>query len=143
MTRLVQGRIILPLAGLVFIYTSFGAPAQGAAAKDNAVANGTWGGEHMILQISEKGAEAEFDCAHGQITQPMALDKRGDFDLAGTYTPEHGGPVLRDEVANPAPARYAGHVAGDTMTLTIVVDQEKLGTFTLTRGQQPMLRKCR
>lgn len=60
------------------------------------VATGMWGGEHMILQVSEKGGEAEFDCAHGRITQPMALDKRGNFDVAGTLTPEHGRPVRRN-----------------------------------------------
>jgi hypothetical protein len=104
---------------------------------------GTWGGEHITLAVSETGAQAEFDCAHGKITQPMALDKRGDFDVAGNFTPEHGGPVRRDETAASYPAHYSGHVEGDTMTLTIVLEKEKLGPFTLTHGSRPLLRKCR
>lgn len=113
------------------------------AENTKSVAAGTWGGEHIILEVSQKSAEAEFDCAHGQITQPIALDKHGDFDVAGTFTPEHGGPVQRDEVPASAPARYSGHVEGNTMTLTIVLEKEKLGPFTLTHGNQPLLRKCR
>jgi hypothetical protein len=108
-----------------------------------AVATGTWGGEHIILEVSEKGAEVEFDCAHGHISQAMTLNQQGAFDVHGTFAPEHGGPVLRDEPENSKPARYSGHVVGDTMTLTLTQEKEKIGTFTLTRGAQPMLRKCR
>jgi hypothetical protein len=108
-----------------------------------AVATGTWGGEHIILEVSEKGAEVEFDCAHGQVSQPMALNQKGDFDVPGTFSPEHGGPVLRDEPVTSNPARYSGHVRGDTMTLTVTREKENIGTFTLTRGGKPVLRKCR
>jgi len=51
-------------------------------------------------KASEKGAEVEFDCAHGQMTQRTTLDRHGDFDVAGTFTPEHGGPVRRDVKLN-------------------------------------------
>jgi hypothetical protein len=108
-----------------------------------AVATGTWGGEHIFLEVSEKGAEVEFDCAHGQISQPLTLNQRGDFDVAGTFSPEHGGPVLKDEPASSNPASYSGHLLGDTMTLTVTQGKEKIGTFTLTRGARPVLRKCR
>jgi hypothetical protein len=107
------------------------------------VSTGTWGGDHIILEVSEKGAEVEFDCAHGQVTQPMALNQKGDFDVPGTFSPEHGGPVMRDEAVTSNPARYSGHVGGDTMALTVTQGKENIGTFTLTRGGQPKLRKCR
>ncbi|HWX53657.1 MAG TPA: hypothetical protein VN176_03600 [Verrucomicrobiae bacterium] len=115
----------------------------GAHHHHHAVATGTWGGEHIVLTVSDKGAEVEFDCAHGAITQPMTLDKHGDFSVTGSFTPEHGGPVLRDENTPSAAARYSGHVAGDTMSLSITRGEEKIGTYTLTRGSHPMLRKCR
>jgi hypothetical protein len=85
----------------------------------------------------------EFDCGHGQITQPMTLDSHGHFGVAGTYSAEHGGPIRRDEETTAAPARYSGHVTGDTMELTIVRGEEKIGTYTLTRGSHAMLTKCR
>ena len=114
-----------------------------AAPGATAVATGAWGGEHIILEVAEKGAEVEFDCARGQVTQPIRLDKHGDFDVAGTFTSEHGGPVRRDESAQVSPARYSGHVDGQTMSLTVTLGKEKVGIFTLTRGSRPNLTKCR
>lgn len=107
------------------------------------VVSGTWGGEHLTLEVSGKGAIAEFDCAHGQIVEPMALDKHGNFSVAGTYTREHSGPVLRDESASSTPARYSGHVEGDKLNLTVAVAKDDVQTFVLTRGFHPPLRKCR
>jgi len=118
-------------------------PGIGRAAGERTVTTGTWGGEHVILQVSKSGAEVEFDCAHGQITQSIALDTHGDFNVTGTFTPEHGGPVRRDENTPPAQARYSGHVDGDTLSLKVTLEKEEVGTYTLTRGAQPMLRKCR
>jgi hypothetical protein len=115
--------------------------APGAHA--SVVAAGSWGGGHIILEVSEQGAEAEFDCAHGQVTQPIILNEHGDFDVAGTFTAEHGGPVRRDENPVAAPARYSGHVDGDAMSLTVTIGKDKVGVFTLTRGSLPNLTKCR
>jgi hypothetical protein len=114
-----------------------------AAPEASSITAGTWGGEHLILEVSEKGAEAEFECARGQVTQPIRLDGRGNFDVAGTFTPEHGGPVLRNETAQPAAARYSGHVDSDKMSLTVTIAGKTVGVFTLSRGSHPMLRKCR
>ena len=104
---------------------------------------GTWGGEHVLLEVSSKGAELEFDCARGEIPSPIKLDSRRRFDVRGTFSPEHGGPVLRDEKTPMAQARYSGHISGDVMSLTVTSGTEKQGPFTLVRGQQPKLRKCR
>jgi hypothetical protein len=113
-----------------------------AAPDASAIATGAWGGEHILLRVSEKGADVEFDCGHGQVTQSITLDKHGDFDVAGTFTPEHGGPVRRDENPTSASARYSGHVDGDTMSLTVSLGKEKVGTYTLIRGSRPRLTKC-
>src|ERR1700693_3688193 len=108
-----------------------------AAPDASAIATEAWGGEHILLKVSEKGADVEFDCAHGQVTQSITLDKHGDFDAGGTFTPEHGGPVRRDENTPSASARYSGHIDGDTMSLTVTLGTEKVGTYTLVRGSRP------
>ena len=136
---LINGFLILLFA---FSITLLQAGMQ-AAPDARSIAKGTWGGEHIILEASEKGAEVEFDCAHGQVTQPIRLDRHSDFDVAGTFTHEHGGPVRRDENPADVPARYFGHVDGHTMHLTVALDKEKLGSFTLTHGSLTNLRKCR
>jgi len=130
--------ILLPALWVILLQAS--APT---ASDTKTVTKGTWGGEHTIMKISGKGAEIEFDCAHGQITQPIPVNKRGDFNVMGTFTPEHSGPVLRDENTPPTAARYSGHIEGDTMTLTVSLEKENVGTYELTRGAQPALRKCR
>ena len=114
-----------------------------AAAKGKTGVIGAWGGEHVSLQASEKGAKLEFDCAHGEIAKPIKPDAHGRFNLTGTFTMEHGGPVMRDEKPDSASARYSGQVKGDTMTLTVTKGKEKLGTYLLKRGEAPKLMKCR
>jgi hypothetical protein len=135
---------IKPLRILVLVLSSvLLAPVASGGAEERTVTSGTWGGEHVSLEVSKSGAEVEFDCAHGQITQPLILDKHGDFNVAGTFTPEHGGPVRRDEDTPPVQARYSGHVDGDTLSLKVSRAKDEVGTYTLTRGSQALLRKCR
>lgn len=107
--------------------------------------SGQWGGSHVALQIGEKGANVEFDCAHGSIDQAFVPDADGRFDLAGTFVPEHGGPIRRDEEPPRRPARYAGRVEGDRMELTVTLKGEKepIGSYTLLREREPRLFKCR
>jgi hypothetical protein len=109
----------------------------------HAVSTGTWGGDHVVLEVTKGGAEVEFDCAHGQITQPMTLDRKGNFGLKGTFSPEHGGPVRNDESDSANQVRYTGHVNGKIMTLTVVLEKDRLGPFTLAYERQPNLMKCR
>jgi hypothetical protein len=136
--RLIRASLIAALVSCTFFQGS-GFPT----AADPKTLVGAWGGEHVVLQASSDGATLEFDCAHGEIKQPIVPDENGNFDVAGTYSAEHPGPVLRDEEQSAASARYSGHVEGDTMTLKVIREKEDLGTFTLTRNAQPVLRKCR
>jgi hypothetical protein len=55
---------------------------------------------------------------------------------------EHGGPIRVGEVPDSLPARYAGHVRGDRMTLRVLVGADTLGPFELRRGAEPQLFKC-
>ena len=104
---------------------------------------GNWGGDHAGLQVTEKGARLELDCAHGSIEGPIALDAQGSFDVPGTYVPEAPGPVRRDGDRASA-VRYAGKLDGETLRLTVrgTVTDSDLGTFTLTRNRFPRVRKC-
>ena len=132
----------MKLAFILAIFCAFHSAnfACNKSVPGNAV--GAWGGEHVALQVSNNDARLELDCAHGQITGPVTLDKNGNFDVAGTFTPEHGGPIRKDENPTAQSARYTGHIEGDTMTLKIVRSQQESGPFTLTRNAQPRLTKC-
>ncbi len=102
---------------------------------------GNWGGEGASVVVTASLTQVEFDCAHGQVEGVLALDGQGSFSAEGVYVRE-GGPVPsggREAV----PARYQGTVAGDRMTLFVVLDgSEPIGPRQLRRGEEPFLRKC-
>jgi hypothetical protein len=108
------------------------------------VLDGTWGGQHIGMVVGGRGAELEYDCAHGRIDGPIRLDDDGEFVALGVHVREHGGPVREGEQVVELPARYAGRVRGDEMTLrvTLTGDGSTLGPFELERGANPNVFKC-
>jgi hypothetical protein len=104
---------------------------------------GTWGGQHIAMEIKDAEAVLEFDCAHGRITENITPDREGKFEAKGVYAAEHGGPVRQGE-SNEQPATYRGSIKDQTMTLTIELtrNNEKVGTFTLTHGSEGRVHKC-
>jgi hypothetical protein len=96
------------------------------------------------LEVTAKGATLEYDCARGTIDSPVVLNGRGRFTAKGTHRTERGGPTRVDAAPSSA-VRYSGAVKGDTMTLTVTLEtgNERVGVFTLTRGREPLLMKCR
>ena len=105
---------------------------------------GRWGGEHVSLIVGSNGATAEFDCAHGKITEAVRTGSDGRFDAMGTIVREHGGPALVDEVLPTFPARYVGRIAVNTMTLTVTRTDSAVtvGSFTLQRNAAGRVFKC-
>lgn len=105
---------------------------------------GAWGGDHISMIVGEGGAAIEFDCAQGRIDGAFDVGADGVFDLAGVWSPEHGGPVRQGEEIEVRPARYSGKIAGDAMTLSIAVEPPptELGPFALQKNRAPNLLKC-
>lgn len=104
-----------------------------------------WGGSHVSMKVTPQGATLEFDCAHGSLLEEIKPNAKGEFTAHGTYTPEHGGPVMRDNPDRDLPATYQGSVDGDTMRLEIMLadNAEAPEPFTLTRGKAGRVVKCR
>ena len=109
----------------------------------SAVPSGVWGAQHVNLDVSSAGARIEYDCAHGTIDGPLALDAGNRFDVRGTHVRERPGPVPEDEPKG-VPARYTGRLEGETLTITVTLtdSNEEVGTFTLKRNSSGVLRKC-
>ena len=93
-----------------------------AACRGDRVPNGAWGGDHVVLTVTDSGGAVEMDCAHGTLDQPLRLDDRGRFYVAGTFIPEHGGPIRADEAAQQRPARYQGRIDHQEIEFTITVE---------------------
>jgi hypothetical protein len=108
-------------------------------------ANETWGGNHVRMIIKPSGADLEFDCATGQISQELKPDTDGNFDVKGTFSTERGGPTRADDPSHGRPVRYVGRIKQNSMTFQIHFEgsDETSETFTLTRGSEGRLWKCR
>jgi hypothetical protein len=104
---------------------------------------GVWGGLHISMEVTESGAEINYDCAHGRITEKIVPGRDGKFIVKGTHVKEHPGPLRSDEDQSGQPATYRGSIDGDTMTLTVSLSgDDAVGTFTLTRGKTGRVRRC-
>ena len=106
---------------------------------------GDWGGLHVSLQLTSKSGTAEFDCAHGELNSPVVPDRNGRFDVPGTFIEDHGGPARLGEPTGGLRVRYSGRVTNGRMTLSVTRTNTdaRLGSFTLERGREPALTKCR
>ena len=107
------------------------------------LANGIWGGQHISIEVSGRSASVEY--ANGTINGPLTLDSKGQFTWHGTHNREHPGPIRMGMKPNSQPATYTGWVKGNTMTLTVKLDDgdEALGTYTLKRGGAGRVFKCK
>lgn len=102
----------------------------------------TWGGTHIGLVITVSGGTVEYDCAEGEILEPIRV-VGGRFNVLGLHYMGMGGPIGVDRV-QPRPARFEGTVDGDRMNMTVTLTdtKEPVGTFTLVRGASPHVFKC-
>jgi hypothetical protein len=137
------GTLLVVLAGVLMLASEAATnpqPGQEASTMPD-----VWGGHHVNMRVTPQGATLEFDCAHGTMLEPIKANAKGEFTARGTYTPERGGPVSRDNSPRNIPATYKGSIEGDTMRLEILLaDNEPApGPFVLTRGKFGKLVKCR
>ena len=107
------------------------------------IATGVWGGTHIQIEVGEKSATIEYDCANGSIDGPLVVDGNGKFSWRGTHRMERGGPIRADEKPKEYPATYTGSVNGNTMTLTLKISDMDEETFTLEKGKPGDLFKCK
>ena len=111
----------------------------------DALTPGVWGGRHIRFEVTERGANVEYDCAHGTVGGQIVVDAGGRFNVEGLHYEERGGPVREGGEASGYRVRLRGRVGGSLMKLTVTrADRrEVVGTFDLTRDGEPVLVKCR
>jgi hypothetical protein len=131
--------VVLLLLGLLLPATQ----AQSGNSVLGAVGT-VWGGDHVELEVTAEGATLDFDCANGSITKPLQLDAQGNFKIAGTFTRERPGPVMRDGNLA-AVATYSGSIQNGTMKLTISSgpQNESQGEYVLVQDKHGRVFKCR
>jgi hypothetical protein len=115
-----------------------------AVQEEGRMTKGTWGGNHISMEVTEEGAQIEYDCAHGTISEPLRVDSQGKFSAKGTHVRERGGPRRLGDEEKREPVIYSGTTDGKTATVTVTssVTDEVIGTFSLTLGKMSRLTKC-
>ena len=107
------------------------------------IPTGVWGGQHINIEVGEKSARIEYDCATGVIEGPLVVDSNGNFKLRGTHKVERGGPIRAGDDSKGHPATYTGSIKGNTMTLNLKIGDGDAETFTLEKGKEGELVKCK
>jgi hypothetical protein len=133
---------VLVIVSLVLLIVS---SAASRPRKMQRLATGSWGGPHIRIEVGPRSATIDYDCANGTIEGPFTIDSKGRFTWRGTHNREHGGPIRIDQKPNTRPAIYSGWIKGDTMTLSVKLagTDEVLETYTLKRGSQGRVFKCK
>jgi hypothetical protein len=133
-------------SGIIPGFTFLCMAVTGACSRNLAgpVERSDWGGDHIGLTVTSNGGALEYDCATGTIDQSIVSATNGNFVVQGTHTVGHGGPSREDELPDRHPAQYDGWTDGDTMRFSVTLTDtgQKLGSFTLTRGQSPHVFRC-
>ena len=96
------------------------------------------------MEVTKTGAALEFDCATGTITG--TLPDKGAFRLSGTFTPERGGPIRRDDVSRTVKATYSGTITADDMALSMLLagqEDDQAAKYALVKGQPGRVTKCK
>lgn len=135
-------RVELPRALLAL---ALGAALTGCAEDPpERVPPGVWGGVGLVLTVGSTGAEAEFDCATGTVTEPLLLDAAGRFAVAGTVTLGHGGPDREGDVPDVRRAAYRGRLSDDVLTLLISIENVATSgePFVLRWNDPGLLHRC-
>ena len=133
----VRGRALAVLGAIAAMNSQAGATAA-------APLTGSWGGEHIGLELDAEGGKLRYDCAAGTIEGAVLPNGSGRFQANGAHRPNMGGPARQGREPPFLPAIYTGSVRGDTMTLSVRVPSSgmEIGPFTLRRGAEPILLRC-
>lgn len=114
--------------------TVYGA-CQSPVAAGGVMLTGQWGSEQGRFTATQVSTAFNGACGAGSTTEPIMLDKKGRFDLTGSY-----GAAGTAQ----APVRFRGTVGSKTLTLRVqrADSSEAVAPIVLNLGQQPALATC-
>ena len=110
---------------------------------DGVLASGTWGGDNAGVIVTDSSIHVHIGCTYGDVSGRVQI-VNGAFDAAGSYMlrayPVAVGPAV--------PARFSGKVTGNSLTISVIVDDTvqhqtvTKGPATVTLGKEPQLGPC-
>ncbi|HET9985335.1 MAG TPA: hypothetical protein VFQ38_17170 [Longimicrobiales bacterium] len=132
--------------GLVLAATAAGlggCTGRSGPTEPGRLAPGVWGADGANLTVASDHALLELSCAQGTITGPLVVGEAGAVQADGTFGRVGGAPPP-DGIFPSYAARYTGRLAGDALTLSILVPAtaQELGPFVLRKGQHGRIIYC-
>ena len=118
--------------------STFDAPAG------SVLASGTYGGTDAGLIVADTAFHLHVGCTYGDYSGKAALDRDGNFSVAGSYM-LRAYPIV---VGPSVPAQFTGHVSGASVTITAVVNDTvqhtivTKGPVVVTLGTNPQMGPC-
>ncbi len=105
---------------------------------------GHWGGKGVQLDVTENLSFFDFDCASASVSSQLKATGNQIVEQYGTYTYEHGGPILIDEKPDIHPAAFRGTIVKDSMEINItILDQKRPDIpLKLKRNAVGLVYKC-
>lgn len=108
----------------------------------------TWANSEVGLTVTEKGADLQFSCGSGNISEQIILDQNGSFSVKGTEI-QNRGPMGENTAAKEV--LYAGSINMDTKEMTLLIEEEACfqegcngvrGPFVLQYKADPNVNAC-
>ena len=115
-----------------------------AGSNPQVINSGTWGGEHIVMIVTDSSTTLDYDCAHGSIDESIKTNEDGEFNATGVYIFEKGGPIRIGDIPDKHPALYSGNIKNKEMTLIVKLTDSNtvIDTFSLNFGSDPVIYKC-
>lgn len=112
--------------------------------KSKEIAPGSWGGRGIELIVENGSARIRYDCAEAEIDSKILMSEQGNFSVDGVYIRRTPGPIRVGNPPQRQPAIFEGKVSGNTMNLSVTItdSKEKIGEFTLKKGDNAVIRRC-
>ena len=119
--------------------------AQRAAARHQVVGYVRNCDDGSVEAFAEGPAGSVEAFKHDLATGPQwaVVDRDGNFNLRGTHRMQRGGPIRAEETPQDHPATYTGSIKGNTMTLNLKLSDSDVETFTLEKGKEGELFRCK
>ena len=105
---------------------------------------GSWGGVGVQLEVTENNSFFDMDCSSAELNNKLKTTGNQVVEQFGTYTYEHGGPILIDKKPDVHPAKFRGEIVNDSMKIFITILDQKRADIQLKMKKNALGRviKC-
>jgi hypothetical protein len=108
------------------------------------LANGKWGGVNIELDVTDSGAQLQFNCAHGNIQGRIMTTPDGRFEATGEVIGYIGVEPPPNWRPIRIPAIYNGTITQNSLSIRITeqLTGKEIATFNLTKDADATFTAC-